>query len=93
MGKYTRQHYRDVAREIAMEYRQTKGFDWINRNRKVTPKDIYVRTMKIDTLRNLVSKFEIKKNINGYNISFNLADDLMKLGESTDTSININKVF
>jgi len=42
---------------------------------------------------NLVSKFEIKKNINGYNISFNLADDLMKLGESTDTSININKVF
>ena len=59
MGKYRRQHYRDVAREIAMEYRQTKGFDWINRNRKVTPKDIYVRTMKIDTLRSIVSKFDV----------------------------------
>ena len=42
---------------------------------------------------NLISNFEIKKNINGYNISFNLADDLMKLGGSTDASININKVF
>ena len=42
---------------------------------------------------NLLSKFEIKKNINGYNISFNLAEDLMKLGEASDASIMINKVF
>ena len=35
----------------------------------------------------------VKKNINGYNISFNLAENLMNLGEATDASININKVF
>ena len=43
--------------------------------------------------KNLVSNFEIRKNINGYNISFNLAENLMKLGEASDASININKVF
>lgn len=59
MSKYSRRHYQDVAREIAMEYRGTKDFDWINRNRKVTRNDVYVRTMKIDTLRNLVSKFDV----------------------------------
>ncbi len=42
---------------------------------------------------NLVSNFEIKKNINGYNISFNLAENLMNLGEASNASININKVF
>ena len=59
MSKYSRRHYQDVAREIAMEYRGTMDFNWINRNRKVTRNDVYVRTMKIDTLRNLVSKFDI----------------------------------
>ena len=59
MGKYSRRHYQDVAREIAMEYRDTKDFDWIRRGRKVTRNDVYVRTMKIDTLRNLVSKFDV----------------------------------
>ena len=42
---------------------------------------------------NLVSNFEIKKKINDYNISFNLAENLMNLGEATDASINVNKVF
>ena len=59
MSKYSRRHYQDVAREIAMEYRGTMNFNWINPNRKVTRNDVYVRTMKIDTLRNLVSKFDV----------------------------------
>ena len=42
---------------------------------------------------NLVSNFEIKKKINDYNISFNLADNLMNLGEASNASVNINKVF
>ena len=59
MSKYSRRHYQDVAREIAMEYKDTKDFGWIRRGRKVTRNDVYVRTMKIDTLRNLVSKFDV----------------------------------
>ena len=58
MSKYQRRHYQDVAREIAMEYRQTKDFDWVRRGRKITPNDIYTRTMKIDTLRSMVFKFD-----------------------------------
>ena len=50
-------------------------------------------TFSLNGSENLVSNFEIKKNINGYNISFNLAENLMKLGEASDASININKVF
>ena len=50
-------------------------------------------TFSLKESEDLVSNFEIKKNINGYNISFNLAENLMKLGEASDASININKVF
>ena len=42
---------------------------------------------------NLLSKFEIKKNINGYDLSFNLNDDLTNLGNNKEASINLNKVF
>ena len=42
---------------------------------------------------NLVSNFEIKKKINDYNISFNLAENLINLGEDSNASINVNKVF
>jgi hypothetical protein len=42
---------------------------------------------------NLMSKFEIKKNINGYELTFNLNDDLTNLGDSKEASINLNKVF
>jgi len=42
---------------------------------------------------NLISKFEIKKNINGYDLSFNLNDDLTNLGNNKEASINLNKVF
>ena len=44
-------------------------------------------------LENLLSKFEIKKNINGYDLSFNLNDDLTNLGNNKEASINLNKVF
>ena len=42
---------------------------------------------------NLMSKFEIKKSINGYDLTFNINDDLTNLGDNKETSINLNKVF
>ena len=42
---------------------------------------------------NLLSKFEIKKNINDYNINFNLVEDLMDLGKASGANMYINKVF
>ena len=42
---------------------------------------------------NLMSQFKIKKNINGYDLSFNLNDDLTNLGNNKEASINLNKVF
>ena len=42
---------------------------------------------------NLMSQFKINKNINGYDISFNLNDDLSNLGNNREASINLNKVF
>jgi len=42
---------------------------------------------------NLVSQFKINKKINGYDISFNLNDDLSNLGNNREASINLNKVF
>ena len=36
---------------------------------------------QINGSENLMSKFEIKKNINGYDLSFNLNDDLTNLGD------------
>ena len=47
----------------------------------------------VDGLDNLMSQFEIKKNINGYDLSFNLNDDLTNLGNNKEASINLNKVF
>ena len=42
---------------------------------------------------NLMSQFKIKKSINGYDLSFNLNDDLTNLGNNKEASINLNKVF
>ncbi len=42
---------------------------------------------------NLMSQFKIKKNINGFDLSFNLNDDLSNLGDNKEASINLNKVF
>ena len=47
----------------------------------------------INGSENLMSKFEIKKNINGYNLSLNLIDDLINLGDSKEASITLNKIF
>jgi len=40
---------------------------------------------------NLLEK--IKKNINGYNLSLNLIDDLTNLGDNKEASIALNKIF
>ena len=40
-----------------------------------------------------MSKVEIKKSVNGYDLSFNLNDDITNLGDSKEASINLNKVF
>ena len=40
-----------------------------------------------------MSQFEIKKNIKGYDFSFNLKNDLTNLGNDQEASINLNKVF
>ena len=42
---------------------------------------------------NLMSKLEIKKDINGFDLSFNLNDDLTRLGDAREAYIEINKVF
>ena len=42
---------------------------------------------------NFLSNLEIKKNLNGYDISFNLSDDLTNLGENREALLNLNKVF
>ena len=47
----------------------------------------------INGSENLMSKFEIKKNINGYNLSLNLIDDLINLGDNKEASITLNKIF
>jgi len=47
----------------------------------------------VDGSDNLMSQFEIKKNIKGYDFSFNLKNDLTNLGNDQEASINLNKVF
>jgi len=47
----------------------------------------------INGSENLMSQFKIKKNINGFDLTFNLNDDLTNLGNNKEGSINLNKVF
>ena len=47
----------------------------------------------VDGSDNLMSQFEIKKNINGYDFGFNLKNDLTNLGNDQEASINLSKVF
>ena len=42
---------------------------------------------------NLRNIYLVKKNLNGYDISFNLSDDLTNLGENREALLNLNKVF
>jgi len=47
----------------------------------------------VDGSDNLMSQFEIKKNINGYDFGFNLKNDLTNLGNDQEASINLRKIF
>ncbi len=47
----------------------------------------------INGSENLMSQLIIMKNINGYDLTFNLNDDLTNLGNNKEASINLNKVF
>ena len=40
-----------------------------------------------------MSKFEIKKDINGFSLSLNLNDDLTNIGNVREANIELNKVF
>ena len=42
---------------------------------------------------NLMSEFEIKKDINGFDLIFNLNDDLTRFGNAREAYIELNKVF
>ena len=42
---------------------------------------------------NLMSEFEIKKDINGFDLIFNLNDDLTRFGDAREAYIELNKVF
>ena len=57
------------------------------------PSIFFLTVSKLNGSDNLMSKFEIKKNINGYDLTFNLNDDLTNLGNNKEASINLNKVF
>ena len=47
----------------------------------------------INGSENLISQFNIKKNVNGFDLNFNLKDDLTNLGNNKEANINLNKVF
>ena len=47
----------------------------------------------IEGSENLLSKLELKKNINGFNLGFNINDDLTNLGDYREANIVLNKVF
>ena len=47
----------------------------------------------IGKVENLISQFNIKKNVNGFDLNFNLKDDLTNLGNNKEANINLNKVF
>ena len=40
-----------------------------------------------------MSKLEVKKDIKGFDLIFNLNDDLTNLGDSREAHIELNKVF
>jgi len=43
--------------------------------------------------KNLLSKLQFKKNINGLNLSFDLSDNLSRPGNIKEANIALNKVF
>ncbi len=47
----------------------------------------------IEGSENLLSKLEVKKNINGFNLGFNIKDDLANSGVYKEANFTLNKVF
>ena len=47
----------------------------------------------VDGSDNLMSQFEIKKNINGYDFGFNLKNSLTNLGNDQEAAVNLRKIF
>ena len=47
----------------------------------------------IEGSENLLSKLELKKNVNGFNLSFNVKDNLTNTGDNREANIALNKVF
>ena len=47
----------------------------------------------IEGSENLLSKLELKKNINGFNLGFNIKDDLANSGDYKEANFTLNKVF
>ena len=48
---------------------------------------------KIEGSEYLLSNIGLKKNITGLDLSLNVKDDLMNLGDKREASILLNKVF
>ena len=47
----------------------------------------------IEGSENLLSKLELKKDINGFNLGFNIKDDLANSGDYKEANFTLNKVF
>ncbi len=49
--------------------------------------------LKLNSTDNLMTQLEIKKDIKGFDLIFNLNDDLTNIGDAREAYIEINKVF
>ena len=49
------------------------------------------RLISLETARSVYK--ELKKNINGFNLSFNVKDNLTNTGDNREANIALNKVF
>ena len=49
--------------------------------------------LKLNSTDNLMTQLEIKKNIKGFDLIFNLNDDLTNIGDAREAYIELNKVF
>ncbi len=49
--------------------------------------------LKLNSTDNLMSQLEIKKDIKGFDLIFNLNDDLTNIGDAREAYIELNKVF
>ena len=49
--------------------------------------------LKLNSTDNLMTQLEIKKDIKGFDLLFNLNDDLTNLGDAREAYIELNKVF